>query len=175
MEDLRLGRCSVRSTLSARAQEAILILEELKLRGYCLLTYRVPRSSPVIVSTVGLGCVKHPEISISTGLGKHDVASGLLRYLAEQVLQHGKEFTAGCHGSSFYGEFVFRGAHCGMDLFDGIDDGYEEVYPDRLVCSLPAKSPAPSHGQEERCQVNAAWMRWWQREHQREQCHVRHL
>ncbi|KUM29734.1 hypothetical protein AQ436_08750 [Arthrobacter sp. EpRS66] len=151
MEDLRYGRYSVRSTLSAQTKETILILEELKLRGYCLLTYRAPRSPRIAVATLGLSYVNHPEIFIPTEPEKEDEASGVLHYLAEQVLEHGKEFTEGSYGTSFYRELVFREEHFDidpfedrdpvedLDPFEDFDDDYDDAFPGCLVCSLRPK------------------------------------
>ncbi|QIV86632.1 hypothetical protein [Glutamicibacter mishrai] len=168
MEDLRYGRYSVRSTLSAQTKETILMVEELKLRGYCVLTYRAPRSSRIAVATLGLGYVNHPEIFIATEPEKEEEASGVLHYLAEQVLEHGKELTEGSYGKSIYRELVFREEHFDldpfedsdpfedMDPFEDFDDDYEGAFPGWLVCSLPTKILAPSHAEDERCQFKAA-------------------
>lgn len=162
MEDLRYGRYSVRSTLSAQTKETILMVEELKLRGYCVLTYRAPRSPRIAVATLGLGYVNHPENFIATEPEKEEEASGVLHYLAEQVLEHGKEFIEGSYGTSFYRELVFREEHFDldpfedMDPFEDFDDDYEDAFPGWLVGSLPTKILAPSHAEDERCQFKAA-------------------
>lgn len=156
MEDLRYGRYSVRSTLSAQTKETILMVEELKLRGYCVLTYRAPRSPRIAVATLGLGYVNHPEIFIATEPEKEEEASGVLHYLAEQVLEHGKEFIEGSYGTSFYRELVFREEHFDLDPFEDFEDDYEDAFPGWLVCSLPTKILAPSHAEDERCQFKAA-------------------
>ena len=156
MEDLRYGRYSVRSTLSAQTKETILMVEELKLRGYCVLTYRAPRSSRIAVATLGLGYVNHPEIFIATEPEKEEEASGVLHHLAELVLEHGKEFIEGSYGTSFYRELVFREEHFDLDPFEDFEDDYEDAFPGWLVCSLPTKILAPSHAEDERCQFKAA-------------------
>jgi len=154
MAEVRKFRTSVYNTMSTHEAKGFHIYAEILLRGYALVTCRIPRSPLITVATMGLYSADHPEISV---VAKYEEeAVGLLQYLAKQVLERGKRFQAGVHTTTFFEELIFNETDYGMDSLDVVDEGITVARPQWIQCSLPFNPLAPSRGEGDRCRIDAA-------------------
>lgn len=172
MRDFVTKWCTIRSTLSTAEEAAFLAELEIKRRGYALFAYRIPLSPLVMASTKGLEDSGHAEIA--TLAGSEDEAFGLLKYLAEQVLDHGRHFTEGTSGTAFFGELKFHDLSAeaylldafedfddfedpeDFDDLDDFDDALGEYRPRLLVCESPSRRSRPARKALHQVQRKAA-------------------